>query len=39
LNALPAAGHTIIANAAHALSRPEWRAVFIQRLLRFFADL
>ena len=29
LNALPAAGHTVIANAAHALSRPEWREVFI----------
>jgi uncharacterized protein len=39
LAALPAAGHAVIANAAHALSRPEWREVFIQQLLRFFADL
>ena len=39
VNALPAAGHAVIANAAHALRRPEWREVFIQQLLRFFADL
>lgn len=39
LHALPAAGHAVIANATHALSRPEWREVFIQQLLSFFADL
>ena len=39
LNALPAAGHAVIANATHALSRPEWREVFIQQLLSFFAAL
>ena len=39
LNALPAAGHAVIANAAHALSQPEWREVSIQQLLGFFADL
>ncbi len=39
LHALPAAGYSVIANATHALSRPEWREAFIQQLLSFFADL
>ncbi len=39
LPALPAAGHSVIANATHALRRPEWREAFIQQLLGFFADL
>ncbi len=39
LHALPAAGHSVIANATHALSRPEWREAFTQQLLSFFADL
>ncbi len=39
LRALPAAGHSVIANATHALSRSEWREAFIQQLLSFFADL
>lgn len=39
LNALPAPGHAVIANATHALNRPEWREAFIQRLLSFFQGL
>ena len=39
LNALPSAGHTVIANATHGLSQPEWRETFVQQMLSFFAGL
>jgi uncharacterized protein len=39
LTALPGAQHEVIADATHALSRPEWRQVFAGLLLEFLAGL
>jgi pimeloyl-ACP methyl ester carboxylesterase len=39
LRALPNASHTVIADATHGLSQPEWREAFVLQLLSFFANL
>jgi pimeloyl-ACP methyl ester carboxylesterase len=37
--ACPGAEHVLIADAGHELSRPEWRAAFLDALLEFFRKL